>query len=67
MNQKEAGKKIRAARERRGLTQKQLADATGIHERTLRNYETGSTRPSGVFARALEEALGVNLSSEVIS
>jgi len=67
MNQKEAGKEIRAARERRGLTQKQLAGATGIHERTLRNYETGATRPSGVFARALEEALGVNLSSEVIS
>ena len=67
MNQKEAGKEIRAAREMQGLTQKQLAGATGIHERTLRNYETGATNPSGVFARALEEALGVNLSSEVIS
>jgi len=67
MDQKEMGKRIRSARIQCGLTQKQLAGATGIHERTLRNYETGATRPSGVFARALQEALGMNLQTEVIS
>jgi len=66
MNQKETGKRIRSARTQRGLTQKQLAGATGIHERTLRNYENGTTQPHGVFLRVLQEALDLNPSTKEV-
>lgn len=36
--------KLRAARLRMGLTQKQLAGLAGVHERTIRNCEQGRSR-----------------------
>ena len=39
--------KIRAAREAAGLTQQQLADKTGVSQRTIASYES-----AGVIARA---------------
>ena len=62
----EIGRRIRAARKRFGLTQRQLAAATGIHERTLRSYEAGATEPHGVFLRALQEALDLNPSTKEV-
>jgi len=67
MTKQGAGEQIRAARERQGLTQKQLAGATGIHERTIRSYEAGTTEPHGVFLRALQEALELNQSTKGVA
>jgi len=39
------GEQIRQARERRGLTQEQLAQAIGVGQRTVGNWERGATVP----------------------
>lgn len=39
------GEKIRYFREQFGITQKQLADATGIHPVSIRKYETNKMQP----------------------
>jgi len=43
--------RLRAKRERRGVTLRDLADQIGVHFTTLQQYETGKTIPS---LRALE-------------
>ena len=40
------GSKIRLYRKYRGLTQKELGDACGLNESTIRNYELGNRYPS---------------------
>ena len=40
-----AGREIRELRERRGLTQHQLADALGTSARTVGNWERGESVP----------------------
>ena len=39
------GSKIRLYRKYRGLTQKELGDACGLNESTIRNYELGNRYP----------------------
>lgn len=39
------GENLKIARENAGMTQKDLATATGIHYRTIQNYESGTRRP----------------------
>lgn len=39
------GERLKKARERRGLTQLQVMDATGIHVKSLSRYETNATSP----------------------
>ncbi len=39
------GEKIRNARTAKNMSQKDLAKATGISERTIQNYETGARMP----------------------
>lgn len=48
---------IRAARERMGLTQEQLAQQVGVHPRTIGNWERGQTVPKNRLAR-LRRVLG---------
>jgi transcriptional regulator with XRE-family HTH domain len=38
------GKRLKAIRESRGLTQDQLADLVGVKERTISRYETGASK-----------------------
>ncbi|MFH1384661.1 MAG: helix-turn-helix transcriptional regulator [Candidatus Omnitrophota bacterium] len=45
MNTNSFGKKLRKAREARGLTQKELADKVGISQRMMNYYENKSTYP----------------------
>ena len=40
------GKKIKLIRTFRGLTQKELGEACGIHEVAIRKYELGKNLPS---------------------
>ena len=44
----EPGEAIRRARREAGLTQKDLADLSGVSERTVRAIETGRGNPTAV-------------------
>jgi transcriptional regulator with XRE-family HTH domain len=54
------GRRLQRARERLGLTQKQLAAAIGASLQTVQSYEAGRRTPSGGFATGYAR-LGVNL------
>lgn len=45
---------IRELRRLYGLTQKQLADLTGIPKRSIENWEEGKSRPPAYLLRLLE-------------
>lgn len=48
---------LRAARLRSGLSQRALADRSGVHQPTIAAIETGRRRPTEQVLHALEEAL----------
>lgn len=49
---------LREAREARGLTQAQLAEAVGVSRKTINTVENGVFVPSTVIALKLAAALG---------
>lgn len=53
------GNRIRLFRERRGMTQRQLGEAAGILEATVRKYEIGQRNPKPDQIAKIAEALGV--------
>lgn len=55
------GRKIKYLREKRGLTQDQLAEETGIHPVTIRKYETDKTLPKTAQLERISEVLEVKL------
>ncbi|RHU91684.1 XRE family transcriptional regulator [Clostridium sp. OM07-10AC] len=57
------GKKIKLIRTFRGLTQKKLGEACGIHEVAIRKYESGKNIPKPEQLRKIAEALNVNVNS----
>ena len=59
------GKKIKLIRTFRGLTQKELGEACGIHEVAIRKYELGKNLPKTEQLRKIAEALNVNVNSLV--
>ena len=54
-----AGNRIKSFRVRRGMTQKQLGEASGILEATVRKYEIGQRNPKPDQIAKIAEALGV--------
>lgn len=54
------GTRIKRARERKRWTQKRLADAVGVSQKTIDNWENGRTEPRSSIG-ALEDVLGVSL------
>ena len=52
--------RIKALREDRDLRQSDVADATGIDQRTLSNYETGKTNPDSFAIIKLAKFFGVS-------
>ena len=53
--------KIRSTRTAKGMSQKELADASGISVRTIQNYETGAKMPKSKDSYAkLANVLGIN-------
>lgn len=56
----QTGARIRYYRTKAGMTQKQLADACGISDPAIRNYELGNRIPSYDTLMDISEALGVN-------
>lgn len=56
------GKKIRAYRDFRGFSQKQLAELSGINVGTIRKYELGIRNPKPDQLERIATALGLNVS-----
>lgn len=54
------GTTIKRARERKRWTQQQLADAVGVSQKTIDNWENSRTAPRSSLG-AIEQALNVNL------
>jgi transcriptional regulator with XRE-family HTH domain len=52
--------RLREVRERRFLTQQQLAERAGVAKVTIARIETGATRPSFTTVRKLAAALEVS-------
>lgn len=52
--------RIKALREDKDLRQIDVAEATGIDQRTLSNYETGKTNPDSFAIIKLAEFFGVS-------
>lgn len=59
------GQKVREARARRGLTRRQLADASGVSERFLAQLEAGSGNVSVLNLKRIADALQVSLADLV--
>ena len=53
--------RIKDLREDRDMRQKDLADATGIDQRTISNYETGKTLPDAYALIKLADYFGVSI------
>lgn len=56
----EAAATIADIRERLGISQQELSDATGISRQTISNIERGATRPNSKSLERIFEALGVS-------
>jgi transcriptional regulator with XRE-family HTH domain len=54
------GTRIKRARERLRWTQRRLAEAVGVSQKTIDNWENGRTEPKSAIG-ALEDVLGVRL------
>lgn len=53
--------RIRSLREDRDLRQIDVAQATGIDQKTLSNYETGKTNPDSYALTRLADFFGVSI------
>lgn len=53
------GSALRAARHRRGLTQRSLAERSGVHQPTIAAIETGRRQPTGPVRQALDDAVRI--------
>lgn len=60
------GERLRAARDRRDVTQKQLADEVGMHPPRISGYENGEAVPELEAAAKLAAALDVSLDELVL-
>jgi transcriptional regulator with XRE-family HTH domain len=54
-----AAQRLRQARKDNGLTQPQLAEALGVTEQTIRNWESGTHRASRATLHMAAELLAV--------
>lgn len=60
MSTETVGERIRAARERKGITQSALADAVGVRQPTMWRYEARGMTPSAETAIAIARVLDVS-------
>jgi transcriptional regulator with XRE-family HTH domain len=55
------GERLQQLREKAGLTQERLAEASGVNVWAIRNYEQGRREPNWKVAIHLARALGVTV------
>ncbi len=65
MKNKELAKKIKALRNRKGFSQEELSEKTGLSLRTIQRVENGETEPRGDSLKRLANAFNVS-SDEII-
>jgi transcriptional regulator with XRE-family HTH domain len=65
MNDKDFAPNLRAVMGREGVTNKSLADDTGISSRLISKYRTGEKLPSWRNLKRIKNALGCNISELV--
>lgn len=53
--------RLRKAREHAGMTQSELAEATGVSLNSLNRYEKGQRSPGGEIVKSISDATGVPL------
>jgi transcriptional regulator with XRE-family HTH domain len=58
---RQIGRQLRLLREKSGRTLAQLAEAAGLSERAVREFEAGRTNPSLTTVVSIADALGVTL------
>lgn len=58
------GERIRAARKKAGLTQRELAEKSEISLMSIRRYETGERTPSAKVQRRIEAAADAELGED---
>jgi transcriptional regulator with XRE-family HTH domain len=56
------GRRIRSKREKAGMTQGDLADAVGVKQPSISQWETGETLPKAEHAQKLQQIIGVPIS-----
>ena len=56
------GRRLAAARERRGLSQQELADQLGMTRSMIAYYERRAANPTSEFIEKVSEALGIPVS-----
>jgi transcriptional regulator with XRE-family HTH domain len=61
------GRAVKAARESRGFTQRELAEAARIADKYLSRIELGMATPSVYVASRLAQALGVSVDALIAS
>jgi len=61
---KRIGKRVKALRKERGLTQKQLAQMSGVKRLDISRLEAGTHIPGIPFIERLAESLQVNIFEE---
>ena len=59
IDRKQVGMRIRKLRERRHLTQRELAEKAGLSESALRSYELGNRHPKDTHIKLIAAALGM--------
>lgn len=60
----EIARKIRESREKKRMTQKELAERIRITTKTLQNYESGSTKPNKAILDEILRILEISENSE---
>ena len=58
------GEKIKGARSAKGMTQKELADKTGLSERTIQRIENHEVEPSGYSLSKISDVLEFDCTQE---
>uniref|UniRef100_UPI00404899B2 helix-turn-helix domain-containing protein n=1 Tax=Algoriphagus sp. TaxID=1872435 RepID=UPI00404899B2 len=58
------GDKIKSARSAKGMTQKELADKTGLSERTIQRIENHEVEPSGYSLSKISDVLEFDCTQE---
>ena len=58
------GERLKEMREKKGLSQKELAEITGLSPRTISRYEAGDTQPDQGKVRLLLDALKESIPQE---
>lgn len=55
------GEKLKAARKAAGMSQAQLAEAVGCHQKDISRYESGQHEPGALTLKKIAQAIGCSM------